>query len=152
MVKTAQDLMNREVITIDSTASAEELAVLLDEEGIHGVPVVDPSGAPVGVVSRTDLALAREENRLRPREEEVSLDEADSERMRAGLDGISVTDIMSTDIVEAGKEATAAELAQLMLKEKVNRVLITEDGRIAGIVSIRDLLPCLIEYEKAIRD
>lgn len=58
----AEELMTKEVITIESKADVADLATLFEREHINPVPVVD-KGKLVGVVSRADIVklLAREE-------------------------------------------------------------------------------------------
>lgn len=58
-----QDIMERDVITIPTTAAIWELVARLEESGISGVPVVDEGESLVGVVSSRDvMRLARELN------------------------------------------------------------------------------------------
>ena len=59
---TVTDIMQREVLTVAPTTTVRELTRLLSEQGISGAPVVDASGAVLGVVSATDVVrLAAEE-------------------------------------------------------------------------------------------
>jgi CBS domain-containing protein len=51
----AADIMTTDVITISPDASVKELAKLLSDHGISGVPVVDSDGKLVGIVSEGDL-------------------------------------------------------------------------------------------------
>jgi CBS domain-containing protein len=55
---TADDLMSRDVKTLDAQLSIREAALLLAQWGIHGAPVVDADGRCVGVFSVSDLARA----------------------------------------------------------------------------------------------
>lgn len=127
MWKTASDFMKRELITVDPETKLEQLAELLDDEEIHGVPVVNRNGFPLGVVSMTDI------NR--------SLSEDPGASVRA-------RDIMSDRLVTATENTSAGALAALMLKEKVHRVLITRDRELVGMVSSTDLLKLIVEQEK----
>ena len=52
---TIETLMTRDPVSVSGSTSATELAVILDENEISGVPVVDPLDRVIGVVSRTDL-------------------------------------------------------------------------------------------------
>ena len=52
---TVEALMTRDPISVSGATTASELAVVLDENEISGVPVVDPLERVIGVVSRTDL-------------------------------------------------------------------------------------------------
>ncbi len=51
----AMDVMTTNVITVGPDKTVQEVAVLLAERGISGVPVVDASGQLVGIVSEGDL-------------------------------------------------------------------------------------------------
>ena len=67
----AADIMTTNVITISPNASVKELAKLLSDHGISGVPVVDNDGKLVGIVSegdlmhRAELGTERRHNRRR---------------------------------------------------------------------------------------
>ena len=52
---TAADLMTRNVITIRADASVAAAARLMVEQGVKRLPVIDPAGRVVGVVSRVDV-------------------------------------------------------------------------------------------------
>jgi CBS domain-containing protein len=51
----AIDVMTVNVITVDPDTSVQEVAQLLSERGISGVPVVDAADRLVGIVSEGDL-------------------------------------------------------------------------------------------------
>jgi CBS domain-containing protein len=53
----AGEIMTRDVVTVDATASAEEIMEILDSERILRVPVMK-NGKMIGVVSRPDLLRA----------------------------------------------------------------------------------------------
>jgi IMP dehydrogenase len=61
MTQTRQvgEVMTSDPITVVSTASLAEAVSVLDSKKITGLPVVDASGALVGVLSQTDLVRAR---------------------------------------------------------------------------------------------
>jgi CBS domain-containing protein len=52
---TAGDLMSRDVLQVSETMPLREAALLLLMHGVSGVPVVEPGGTCVGVLSITDL-------------------------------------------------------------------------------------------------
>ncbi len=51
----AQDIMTREVATVRPETSMREIAALMMEKNISGMPVVSDDGAIVGIVSEGDL-------------------------------------------------------------------------------------------------
>ncbi len=161
MIRTAEQLMQKNVIAISPTATLRELAELLDDEGVHGVPVVDAVGNPVGVVSRSDLVHAMNESEPRQRpveryygvhEEDIDWSDDDSGvRFQDTVEAEKqVAEIMSARILSTNLRATAGELSRTMLKFGVRRLLVLEGRRLVGIVSATDLLRCLSQYEKAL--
>ena len=62
---TVRDIMQSKVVTVTPDATARDLARLLADEQISGVPVLDGAGRLVGVVSSSDLVrLTAEESDL----------------------------------------------------------------------------------------
>ena len=51
----AIDIMTSEVFTVAPTTSVQEVAKLLSERGISGVPVVDGDSRVIGILSEGDL-------------------------------------------------------------------------------------------------
>ncbi|MEZ5989749.1 MAG: CBS domain-containing protein [Planctomycetota bacterium] len=155
MILTAKDLMQREVHTVPMDMTLIEFASFLEEEAIHGAPVVGPKGKVVGVVSYTDLVREvseeRESRGMHPYfwtlEQEVA--EFDSEGFTDSFPGgeRSVTEIMTHDLVSASPETSAGDLAEMMLDQRVHRILITKEGHLAGIVTATDLLKAVKRYE-----
>jgi len=56
---TVADRMTLQPIVIGANASLSEAVRLMDLNGVSGLPVVDPNGSLVGVVSQRHLARAR---------------------------------------------------------------------------------------------
>jgi len=52
---TARDIMSRDIITVTEESTIKELAKILTNNQISGVPVIDDSGKLVGVVTESDL-------------------------------------------------------------------------------------------------
>ncbi|MDA1334770.1 MAG: CBS domain-containing protein [bacterium] len=52
---TVSDIMTKEVITVQEDTPISEAAILLAEHGIDGMPVLDSSGALVGILTEYDL-------------------------------------------------------------------------------------------------
>jgi CBS domain-containing protein len=51
----AQDIMTREVATVGPYTSVLDIAAIMVEKHISGVPVLTESGEIIGMVSQTDL-------------------------------------------------------------------------------------------------
>ena len=56
-----------------------------------------------------------------------------------------VKDIMTPTVFSVGEDATVAEIASVMLRGHLHRLLVTRDERPVGIVSTSDLLGLMVE-------
>ena len=145
-IPTARDLMTRRVLTVPPTAPVPDIARLLCDRGISAVPVVDKSGAVLGVVTEADLI-----RRLAGREDlpigwfrGLFIDPASRAERYARTHGAVAADIMTEDAITVSPHATAAEVAHMMEEHNVRRLLVTEGGRLVGLISRADLLRALI--------
>jgi CBS domain-containing protein len=147
---TASDLMNPEVLTVHTDTTVRELASFLIDNEISGAPVADAEGRLVGVVSLADIAAAATgEDRSGEdgsgyfgRAWDDSLDEEDVEDLP--LDGMRVADIMTPQVYSVKEDATVSEIASLMLKGHLHRLLVTREDRAVGIITTSDLLGLLV--------
>lgn len=157
---TVGDLMQREVVTIAPGASVRELAKLLSYHQIGGVPVVDTTGAVVGVVSANDVVrLAAQETEtplatggaaaLGPeRSEYYASIRATPQLLRrlseGGMDGHRVADVMMPATFSVREDATLRELAHFLLHAGIHRALVMGGGKLRGIVTTMDVLRAVV--------
>ena len=147
---TASDLMNPEVLTVQTGMTVRELASFLIDNEISGAPVADAEGRLVGVVSLADIAAAAtgEDRSVEDgsdyfaRAWDDSLDEEDVDDL--ALDGMRVSDIMTPRIYSVKEDATVSEIASLLLKQHLHRLLVTREDRAVGIITTSDLLGLLV--------
>jgi len=109
----------------------DEIAELMAQNDITGVPVVDASGDLIGVVSQTDMirAAATTGSGLRP------------------WSGYTARHIMSRHPVAVHADTPLVEAASRLERHGIHRlVVVDEDGRTPiGVVSVTDLLPLLVD-------
>ncbi|WP_328863768.1 CBS domain-containing protein [Streptomyces virginiae] len=133
------DLMTDEVVAVVSATSFKDVAKLLAQHDISGLPVVDDEDRVVGVVSETDL-LIRQGAPVAPRSEVSPLAE------------VTAGEVMSTPAVTVHAEETAADAARLMTRRSVERLpVVDEEERLVGIVTRRDLLRLFLRPDAEIR-
>lgn len=121
------ELMQTDVQTVDAEAPVNDAFVTLAESRISALPVVDSAERLVGVISRTDI-LASEE-------------EAEDEAARAALfEGTSVRELMTSPALTITPDASIREAAQQMLSAGVHRLFVTSGERVAGVISITDIV------------
>jgi len=139
------DVMTPEPVCASSGDNLRDVARLLDEYEISGLPVIDEQDRLIGVVSRTDLIRRLLEGAPAARQDERWLDllVADSvstvevDVARLG----TVDDLMSVDPIVAKAEETLSKVARRMAEERVHRVVVVDvTRRPIGIVTTLDLL------------
>jgi CBS domain-containing protein len=142
---TAQVVCAREDMTVG------QLAHLLSQHDISGAPVLDAAGVLVGVVSMTDIVLQDEIFGEGPVLESDYYKQVDTtERYPEyfaleGLEELHVRDIMSPDVIAAQPSTPVRELAGMMISHRIHRLIIVEEGKVAGIVSTMDILRAVME-------
>ena len=127
-----RDICTVDVVTIGVDESIDEAIRLLEEHQIRHLPVVR-DGVPVGMVSQGDVFASVGGISSGDR---VSTD--DPTVLHAGP--TRVEEIMTTNVAALPPDKPLAEAAQLMLDQEIATVVLTENSRIAGIVSERDYL------------
>jgi CBS domain-containing protein len=126
------DVMTASVVTADRLTPYKEIARLLAEHRISGLPVLRAGWQVVGVVSESDL-LAAQDQAARPGPA-PAVSRAPGLTLLAG-------DLMTAPPVTIGPDATLAAAARLMNARGVRRLPVTgADCQLIGIVSRRDLL------------
>lgn len=148
----AKEIMRRKIVAVDCRLTLQELTKVLRENDISGAPVVDETGAVLGVVSQTDLVRSRRETPTG----EVPLYHRELDGASAALgihfeesDSTRVEQIMTPGAISFDQETPVEKLADAMLERHIHRVLITRGDRLVGIVTTMDLLRALIDLQRA---
>ncbi|OPJ55254.1 CBS domain-containing protein [Alkalithermobacter paradoxus] len=142
----AKDIMTCDVISVKKDTPIENIAKILIEKRISGVPVVDEENKVVGVVSETDI-VKKEKNIKVPSFitilqgvvflESIKNMEEDIKRVAA----YKAEDIMSDDVLTVNEEDDLEYIANLMIEKSINRVPVVDDERkIKGIICRYDII------------
>lgn len=104
-------------VTCDSALALGEVAALMRREGVGSVVVLDAGGRPAGIVTSHDMVrVVAEDRRAAP-----------------------AAEVMSREPFALPAHAFAYEAALAMAARGIRHVLVTVEGRLAGVVSERDL-------------
>jgi CBS domain-containing protein len=149
----AAQIMTRKVITVDPATSAREIARILVRHKIGAVPVVDKSGAVVGIVSESDLIRSRDVARderstwwLEILAEGMEFAPEFLDYVRSG--GKHARDLMTREVITVAERTAVAEIAHLLETRRVKQVPVLSDGRLVGIVSRGDLIRLIAHGEE----
>jgi CBS domain-containing protein len=150
----AMDVMTTNVVTVAPTTSVHDVAKLLSEKNISGVPVVDAANQLVGIVSEGDLLHRVEtgtERRVPRRRHSwwLARFEADEELARDYVKshGRTAEDVMTREVITVDEKTELAEVANLLETKRIKRVPVVRDGKLVGIVSRANLVRALAAVE-----
>ena len=145
-----RDVMTTEVITIDRITPFKDIARLLVEHHVSGVPVLIMGRHVAGVVTEGDLIAARDKSAGTRRSWTGLLRHTtDSDRHHRLLG----EQLMSSPAVTIHPDATIGAAADCMTRHHIKRLPVVEpDGTLIGLVSRRDLLRVfLVPDEQIVR-
>jgi CBS domain-containing protein len=145
----AVDIMSRPVVTCEEGAALEEIAGLLADREVSGIPVVDRADRVVGVISERDLADALGAPLIRLA---VGHPMSTGSFLRQPRLDKRAVDIMSRPPVVCRPDTPLSEMALRMIEEGVNRLPVVEAGRLAGIVTRGDILSAVAKLGGALYD
>lgn len=158
MMLKVRDVMGRSVITVERETPLKDVAVLLIDRGISGVPVVDTDGAILGVVSEADL-LVKEQGADAVGHRRLARFIGESGESRAQLvklAALTAGEAMTAPAITIASDRRISEAAAVMTARKVNRLPVVDDGRLVGIVTRADLVRAYVRSDdqlaRTIRD
>jgi CBS domain-containing protein len=136
-------VMTRDVITVKRDMSLKDLARLLTEKGISGVPVVDDLNRVIGIVTEADIIFQTGQKRSRGLREFLRelIGEPHPKDTRGPLSEFRVEDIMSTPVITATPDMDIRDVAVILKEKRIKRMpVVDSDGRLIGIISRQDIV------------
>jgi CBS domain-containing protein len=113
------------LITVESKANLDTAVRLLMSNNIGSLPVVASDGAPVGLISERDVVRA-------------------VQRHRGDVHEVRVQDIMrEAPLCDAND--SLEEVMRRMTAERLRHVIVRDDGRIVGVISVGDIVKHRLE-------
>lgn len=138
-----KDIMTEPVITIGEDTSLQEVAQIMLEHRIGGVPVINASGYLTGIVTESDFT-AKEKcvpfSLFRAPQLFGAWLGNDAEGLYTAARQIPAQEVMSTSVVTVKENDPIEKVLELILNYDVNRIPVVKDRKPVGIVARRDLL------------
>lgn len=138
MTKFVRDLMHPGVLTCKPNTSLGQVAVLLAQNHVHALAVADRDGRLLGIISDFDLLAG----------EWLSSDAESLKTMR----GLTASDLMSHPIDSVEANVPLADAVQLLMEKEISRLLVTENSKPVGMISISDFVAGIAQEEKTRRE
>lgn len=143
------DIMVRDVVAVGPETAVREVAALMLARRISGVPVVDAERHVLGIVSEGDLI----------RRPEIETDHAgtgwlglfvsaeDRARDFVKSHGRKAGEVMTRPAICVDPGTPLTEVVRLMERSRVKRLVVVEDGKLAGLVTRADLVRALVAHQ-----
>lgn len=149
------DVMTRDVVSVRPETSLKEVAAILAERRISGVPVVTDEGEVVGVVSEGDILFKERGPSQRKSALSWLLDPFGTEG-QAKVEARTAGEAMTAPAKTIAPWRLVSAAAAQMLEQHVNRLPVIDDGELVGIVTRHDLVRAFVrpdsEIEREIRE
>jgi len=147
----AEDVMTRDVISIDPDATVLQAARLMLQHHISGLPVIDKSGKLVGVLSEGDFLRRRETHteRRRSRWLEFLMGPGRIAAEYTHSHGNKVSEAMSTEVHTVSEVAPLEDIVELMERYRIKRVPVVCGQEVVGIVTRSNLMHAMVSLARS---
>jgi len=123
-----EEIMTKEVISVDRNATMEEASKLVKDYSVFGLPIVDESQSLYGMISVSDIKIAQMENKLNE----------------------PVTNYAKTSIITLNKDQFVNEALDILNRAGIKRAPVINNNtekKLLGILSTTDIMRAF-EIEK----
>jgi CBS domain-containing protein len=121
------ELMRTDLKVVEPDATIEDTVIILADGHVSALPVIDPRGRLIGVVSTTDVLQA-----------EADCETAeDRERL---FENTTVREIMTSRPITVLPDTEVREAALQMLYLDIHRVFVEDEGKLVGVLSQSDVV------------
>ncbi|AKB83096.1 MAG TPA: CBS domain-containing protein [Methanosarcina sp.] len=145
-----KDVMNPNVVFCKPDDTVREAARVLKENNVSGAPILEGEEL-VGIISEADLLkllILPERGELwlpSPFEViEVPIRELlgweETKKMLSDVGSIKIEEIMTKDVHTISSEASIEEASEHMIRHRINRLPVTADNRVVGIITRGDII------------
>lgn len=145
----ARDIMQENVITVTEDMTIEEVARLLVENDISGVPVIDKENNLKGIISEGDLIYKDKQIHIPAvvniLDSTIYLESLKKfrEELRK-ITAFHVKDMMTQEVISVEVETPIEEIATIMIDKRINRVPVLKSGKLVGIITRQNILKSMI--------
>ena len=109
------------------TATGKDIARAMISEDYCHLPVVDDSGAVVGIISEFDLLKAVKEGK--------------------DLEKVTAADLMSTKVITANEDDSIDSVIDIMTTQYMITLPVVKNGKLVGVINRRRILHSIVDHE-----
>ena len=147
-----RELMTKRVLTIGPEAPIKDVAKILVENGISGLPVCDIEGHVLGVISEGDILYKEHDPVEGARGGPLAWLSSGSPRYAgyAKSRAMAARAAMTTPAITIAPHQSVSEAARIMASRGVNRLPVVKDEKLVGIVTRADLVRAFVREDAEI--
>lgn len=123
----AKTIMKTDLITVKRHIEIYEAIRIIVENNITGLPVVDDDMTLVGIISEKDVLKLLYDIEDKPGK---------------------VEDFMTKEVVVFSQEDSLIDIMDCLMKNNFRRVMIVAEGKLAGIVSRKDIIAYILKLRR----
>jgi len=146
----AEDVMTREVISIDPDSTVLQAARLMLQHHISGLPVIDHSGNLVGVLSEGDFLRRRETKteKRRSRWLEFLMGPGRIAAEYSHSHGSKVSEVMTKEVISVDVATLLEDIVDVMERKRIKRVPVLCGGLVVGIITRSNLMHAMVSLAR----
>ncbi len=134
--KLVSKISERECYTLSETDTVKTASQSLHEKSVGCMPVIGKDKNVVGIISERDLSQLIYKEKFNT--------------------SLLITEIMSKNLITCDLNTSVTELMEIMTEKKIRHILVMEEKKLLGVVSIGDVVNHLInkykEENKSLRE
>ncbi len=145
--KKVAELMSKPAISVPETASIAQARALMKSHGVFRLVVLDAKNQVTGLVSSFDIATRAQAD---PKDKRRQYYYFSTPKIRADAEPVSSIMTSPAQVLDAGKPVL--EAVALLQKNGISSLVITQDGKLVGVLTSRDVFSaCLVPQAANVR-
>ena len=117
---TAQDIMSKKVVAVESNSTASDIAKLMDKNRVGSI-IITKDEKPVGIITERDMVSKITAQNKKPSE-------------------VKTVEIMSSPLVIVSPLTPVDEVAEKMILNKIRRIVVLNGTETLGIITVTDFV------------
>jgi len=117
---TAQDIMSKKVVAVESNSTASDIAKLMDKNRVSSM-IITKDEKPVGIITERDMVSKIIAQNKKPSE-------------------VKTVEIMSSPLVVVSPLTPVDEVVEKMILNKIRRIVVLNGTETLGIITVTDFV------------
>ncbi len=135
-----KEIMTRNVVTVTPNTTLKDLALILKEHRINGVPVVSRDGTLVGVITMTDLLKILRDINYWDQVEKIRPGMGVKDALLKEKEEATVDKKMSKGVNVVTEDDSVEYALDLMCKHSIHTIPVVKDNKVIGVIGATDIV------------